>query len=240
MVEVDCAGCGHHYQAEPEGDHRVMCGDAADPADLAVLMLATPDAMITDPPYGISIVGVQGTAGNFPGTSAPRHQAIPIEGDDRPFDPRHLVGLARRTVMFGAQHFAHLLPPHGKWLVWDKKDGKFQGSDLGDCELAWTDQDGAARLLHHTWQGMYRAGEGERAPRVHPTQKPVDLLIWCMDQIDAGPIVVDPYAGSGSTLIAAERTGRSAWCMDIEPAYVDVMVARWEAHTGRTARLVAP
>lgn len=201
-------------------------------------MLGMPDAVVTDPPYGIGIVGAAGTAGNFPGTAAPRHKAQPIEGDDRPFDPRHLLGLAPRTVIFGAQHFAHLLPPHGKWLVWDKKDGAFRGSDLGDCELAWTDQDGAARLLHHTWQGMYRAGQGEGQARVHPTQKPVDLLIWCMEQIDAGLVIVDPYAGSGSTLIACERTDRVAWVMDIEPGYVDTMVARWEAHTGRLARRV--
>lgn len=221
------------------GRHRVMCGDAHDRDDWDRLLDgAEPAAIITDPPYGIGIVGASGTAGNFPGTTAPRLAAAPIIGDDRPFDPAFLLAQdVPRLILWGANHYAHRLPAGSKWLVWDKKDGAFQGSDLGDCELAWTNLGGAARLLHHTWQGMYRAGEGEREARFHPTQKPVDLMVWCIEQsgTPAPLAILDPYAGSGSTLIACERTGHTCYAMEIDPRYVEGAVRRWEAVTGRTA-----
>ena len=212
------------------GPHRLACGDCRDPEVVALLMAAgVPDLLLTDPPYGIGIVGSSGTAGNFPGTSAPRHQARPIIGDDAPFDPAHLLTMAPKIILWGGNHYASDVPSKPKWLVWDKKDGAFQGSSLGDCELAWTNLCGAARLLHHTWQGMYRKGEGERAPRVHPTQKPVDLMAWCMEQASLADdaVVLDTYAGSGSTLIACAMTGRRARLIELDPRYCDVIRRRW-------------
>jgi hypothetical protein len=218
------------------GDHRVLCGDSTQAEDVA--RLPKFDAVVTDPPYGISIVGKSGTAGNFPGTAAPRHEAPPIVGDDKPFDPSHLLDLAPALVIWGGNHFADKLPASSKWLVWDKKDGAFRESSLGDCEIAWTNLPGAARLLHHTWQGMYRKGAGERAPRVHPTQKPVDLMAWCIEQTKTEGAVADMYLGSGTTLIAAEQLGRTCYGIEIEPRYIDVIIQRWEKLTGEKAELL--
>ena len=214
------------------GVHRLLVGDCTDAANVARLMGGErAQAGVIDPPYGINIVGGNNTAGNFPGTNAPRLKAEPIIGDDKPFDPSHLLGVADTLVLWGANHYADKLPASSKWLIWDKKDGAFRESDLGDCELAWTNQKGAARLLHHTWQGMYRKGEGERAARMHPTQKPVDLIEWCFDQcgVDDGAIVLDLYLGSGTTLIAAHRTGHRCYGMEISPRYADVILRRAEA-----------
>ena len=198
------------------------------------------DALITDPPYGISIVSKNGTAGNFPGTNAPRLKAAPIVGDDKPFDPAHLLGVADVVVLWGGNNFADKLNSSSKWLVWDKKDGAFEGSDLGDCELAWTNQQGASRLIHHTWQGMYRKGEGEREARLHPTQKPVALMEWCIEKmgITTGAIVADFYLGSGTTLIACERLGRKCRAVEISPAYCAVAIQRWVDVTNGTPELV--
>ncbi len=231
--KVAVTQAGDLYQL---GDHRLLCGDCRDAEGIARLLAgATADALITDPPYGISIVGRAGTAGNFPGTSAPRLKARPIHGDDSPFTPDHLLGLARHAILWGGNYFANRLPVGGKWLIWDKKEGAFQGSDLGDCEMAWTSLSGTSRLFHHTWQGMYRKGEGERAPRVHPTQKPVDLMRWCIEQAGSPALVLDTYAGSGSTLMASERLGLGCRAVEIDPIYCDVIVERWQSLTGKKA-----
>jgi len=223
------------------GNHRLLCGDATKKEDVERLMGGEKaDMVFTDPPYGISIVGNQGTAGNFPGTSAPRLKAKPIIGDESPFNPSHLIDLAPIVVLWGANHYADKLPPHSKWLIWDKKDGAFEGSDLGDCEIAWTNQKGAARLLHHTWQGMYRKGEGERSKRLHPTQKPIALTEWALDimsVINKG-IVLDPYGGSGSTLIACEKLDRKCYMMEIDEHYCDVIIERWQKFTGKQAEKI--
>ncbi len=211
------------------GKHRLLVGDSTNANDVARLMAGErADACISDPPYGINIVGSNGTAGNFPGTNAPRLQAVPIIGDDKPFDPSHLLDIADVIILWGGNHYADKLPPSSKWLVWDKKDGAFKESDLGDCELAWTNMNGAARLLHHTWQGMYRAGEGERSARLHPTQKPVDLMTWCIEQssIEANAIVIDCYGGSGTTMVACEQLGRQCRMMELEPKYCAVILER--------------
>ena len=222
---------GDFYQL---GDHRLLCGDSTKKEDVEKLMGGErADALITDPPYGINIIGANQTAGNFPGTSAPRHKAPPMVGDDRPFDPRHLLSFAQILILWGANHYADKLPIGSKWLVWDKKDGAFKNSDLGDCELAWTNIGGAARLLHHTWQGMYRKGAGERAERIHPTQKPVDLMAWCIKQavVPESGIVIDCYAGSGSTLIACEQLKRKCYMMEISESYCDVIISRYVKFT---------
>lgn len=241
MIPVDCAGCGHHYSAEVVGGHRAMCGDVTSPADIHRLLDGhPPDMVITDPPYGVNIVGGQGTAGNFPGTSAPRLKARPMHGDDGAFDPSPCLALGVPTVLWGGNHFAATLPQGHHWLVWDKKDGAFEGSDLGDCELAWTNLGGIASRLHRqTWQGMYRAGVGEGEARVHPTQKPVALMAWSITQAGGGRVVLDPYAGSGSTLIAAHGLDRAARLMDIDAHYVDVICARFQRFTGTAPVLEA-
>ena len=211
------------------GDHRLLCGDSTNADDVARVMGGSKaDAVVTDPPYGINIVGKNSTAGNFPGTLAPRLKASPIVGDDKPFDPTFLLSLAPKIVLWGANHYANKLPSSSRWLVWDKKDGAFQDSDLGDCELAWTNLSGAARLLHHTWQGMYRKGEGERTARTHPTQKAVDLMKWCIEQIDVGinQIVFDPFGGSGTTMIAAAILNRVCFMIEIHPPYCAVILQR--------------
>ena len=93
-------------------------------------------------------------------------------------------------------------------------------------------------MYRHKWKGMLREGDRktELTDRVHPTQKPVGMLVQILEDIAAKyKIVLDPYSGSGSTLIACEKTGRRCYAMEISPAYVDIAVARWEAFTGQKA-----
>ena len=108
----------------------------------------------------------------------------------------------------GANHYASRLPDSPAWYVWDKRDGVGE-NNLADCELAWCNVGGSARLKRHLWMGLCR--DSEIGSHLHPTQKPVVVMAWAMDKakIPQGATVLDPYMGSGSTGIACLRTGRN-------------------------------
>ena len=234
------------------GPHRLYCGDATNPEHLtAAAGDLTPGIVYTDPPYGISAVpkdgGVsRGTTTRSTGLGKVAANAFPpVTGDDSTDTARRAFHLltttypAARHVWWGANHYAASagLPDSPCWLIWDKENG---ANDFADAELAWTNHPGAARLLRHMWHGMLRDSE-RGSKRVHPTQKPVALAVWAFDQIHADPPapVLDVFAGSGSTLIAAHQTNRQAVLMEIEPAYCDVICRRYQEHTDTLPVLAA-
>lgn len=238
------------------GAHRVMCGDSLDPAAVNLLTnMKTADLLFTDPPYGIDIVSRGGTVG-APGGMKSTHgesksQIVKprkyrkIAGDDRPFDPAILLRpeLAEVRILWGANHYASRLPDRSHWIVWDKKCEK--GADrnsFSDCELAWTDVNRKSTVVYrHLWSGLIRSGnrDEELMERVHPTQKPVGMCAEVIgDYSKEGATVLDLFGGSGSTLIACEKMKRRCLMMELEPAYVDVIIARWEKFTGEKAELL--
>ncbi len=180
------------------------------------------DAVVTDPPYGINAV----VGGKCFGTSnaAATNDYRPIIGDDRPFDPSHLLDFPT-VVLWGANHYSDKLPSRARWLVWDKRDG-CNSNPLADCEMAWTNDTRPARLFHHRWMGMIRASE--RGKRLHPSQKPVALFEWALDvmEIPAGATVVDPYAGAGACGVACMNTGRNFIGIEIDKGYHDIAERR--------------
>lgn len=178
------------------------------------------DVVVTDPPYGINAV----TRGKTFGTSnaALTTDYLPVHGDDKPFDTAALLALGLPSVLFGGNHFAATLPSEPCWLVWDKRDGN-ESNPLADCELAWTNLGGPARLYHHRWMGMIRAGEPIK--RSHPTQKPVEVMRWCIRLCPPGTIL-DPFMGSGTTLVAAKLEGRKAIGIEIEERYCEIAAQR--------------
>lgn len=229
------------------GRHTLTCGDALDGTVVTRLMPRAPDVVYTDPPYGISIVSrIGGDTSGTPigkvggGLLAKTRDYRPVLGDDttetatrafRDFTERYR---GARHVWWGANHYAgdaHL-PDASCWLVWDKQNGEIH---FADAELAWTNHPGAVRIFRHMWHGMIRASE--RGPRVHPNQKPAALATWALDLMnpDATGLILDPFAGSGSTLLACEPTGRIAHCIELDPGYCDVIVRRWQDLTGQTA-----
>ena len=124
--------------------------------------------------------------------------------------------------MWGGNYFA--LPPSKGFLVWDKKQP--EDFTLAMCEMAWTNVDTPAKMFLKSVVSYAKE---------HPTQKPVELLAWCMGFVDGS--VYDPFLGSGTTLIAAEQLGRKCYGMEISPQYCDVIVKRWQDYTGREAML---
>ena len=110
-----------------------------------------------------------------------------------------------------------------QWVVWDKRDG-LTSNDFADCELLYTSGTGVARLVRHRWSGALRDSErGEE--RLHPTQKPLVLMRWLIERIDAQTIL-DPFMGSGTTLRAAKDLGRRAIGIEIEERYCEIAVKR--------------
>ena len=183
------------------------------------------DLLLTDPPYGISAV----VRGKTFGTSneCATNDYIPVHGDDEPFNPAHLLALPGRKVLWGANHYAALLPSEPCWLTWDKRDGT-RSNPLADCELAWTNFGGPARLFSHRWMGMIR--ESERQRRMHPTQKPVALMRWVIGLAALSPnsLVVDAYMGCGPTIVAAKEGGHRAIGIEIEERYCEIAAKRLE------------
>lgn len=175
--------------------------------------------VVSDPPYGIDwptegMSRQRGATFDFPR----------VHGDDEPFDPAHLLALGLPTVLFGANHYASRLPTSPSWLVWDKRVG-MGSNDQADCELAWSNLGGPARMFRMVWNG----GAGDLANRVgrrraHPTQKPVQLMRWVVERTSG--TVLDPYAGSGSTLVAAKSLGRPSIGIEVVEAYCEMAATR--------------
>jgi len=205
------------------GRHRLMCGDSTKIEDVKNLMNGKKaDMVFTDPPYGISVVGSNGSIGK--GVLAKEGTYRPVIGDDKEYNPEHLLNLADVIFIWGANFFSNKLPL-GQWVVWDKE--RPEGTTFGECELAWTNGKGKAiSIYRNTWNGMIR--EGETGKRVHPTQKPIKLCSNLLkDYSKDNEIILDLFGGSGSTLIACEQTNRICHGMEIDPIYCDVIIERY-------------
>lgn len=227
------------------GEHRVLCGDSTVAEEVSRLMNGEKaDMVFTDPPYGMSVVKPDGNiggvrTGSVVGESKMHRAKVgvyrPIIGDDKPFNPTHLLELAPLQIIWGANHFSKELPTSPHWIVWNKEMP--EGTDFSGAELAWTNIDKrAVKVYRFTWAGMTRQGDrkDELSKRVHPTQKPVGLFEQILNDY-APSSVIDLYLGSGSTLIACEKTNRKCYGMEIDPQYCQVIIDRWEKFTGRKA-----
>jgi DNA modification methylase len=198
--------------------HRLIIGDAT---DMTIIPNDDFDCVLTDPPYGINYKSPTGSG------LAIRGDYGVIVNDDIDFDPDILFEYSDNVITWGANHYANRLNHSPGWIVWDKRDGE-QINNNSDCEMAWTNMLGSARLFHHKWNGFVKDSEqGEK--RIHPTQKPVKLFMYCLEMCKAGDNVVDLYGGSGTTLIACNETDRTATVFEIDPVYGAAMLARFKS-----------
>lgn len=230
------------------GNHRVMCGDSTSIDAVERLMAGRHvDCVYTDPPYGISIVqgskvvgskpfGSKGSVGGKGIVEAGKY--APVANDDSIDVAVAAIGViatlgAKVEIIWGGNYYAASLPNSSCWIVWDKKNS----GNFADCELAWTNQKTAVRKFEHMWNGMVKASEhGQK--RVHPTQKPIALAEWCIDNYAEDCVtVLDLFGGSGSSLIACETRNKDCFVMELAAPYCDVIVKRWQDFTGKTAVL---
>ena len=179
------------------------------------------DAVVTDPPYGI----------NLPTDYKSRKRGVSnidypkVQNDEKDFDPSFLLEFPK-VVIWGANYFPHYLPKASGWLVWDKRRGRMQ-NDQADAELAYTNFVKGVRVFHHEWNGYHR--DSERGEHYHATQKPVALLEWVLKNkwLNANTIL-DPFMGSGTTLVACAKLGRKGIGIELDPDYFDIACKRVE------------
>jgi DNA modification methylase len=191
------------------------------------------DAVVTDPPYGIrydraAAAGSGKKSGNGFGFKGV-YEATGWDDTTADEPVRLAISIAQAAVVFGGNYYD--LPPSPCWLVWDKEtNGQF-----ADCELAWTNLQQLVRRLRHMWNGGIRKGREER--HGHPTQKPIELMEWCLGFMPEG-MALDPFMGSGTTGVACVRLGRPFIGIEIDERYFDVACRRISDEASRPRMFV--
>jgi len=227
---------GEIYQL---GNHRVMCGDSTKEEDVNKLINNNNiDLLYTDPPYGINIQGDR--LGREGLAEARKYKDFKDDTIDYVITAIKIIQNLKihRQVWWGANYYCHFLPLSNNWFVWDKRVEEKQKDTQSDCEMAWVKSKWSSiRIFRHLWKGMMKASEhGQR--RVHPTQKPVALAKWSFDYFRDVKSVLDLFGGSGSTLIACEKTNRICCMMELDTHYCDVIIKRWEDYTGKSSKKI--
>jgi DNA modification methylase len=222
------------------GNHRVMCGDSTMIDDVEKLMNGEKaDMVFTDPPYGINEETDRAFASRT--RKAKGNTFSKIIGDDSIQTALDILPLIEEVpihVLWGANYYCHSLPQSNNWLVWDKREEEKERDMNSDCELAYVKHGkSSVRIFRHKWKGMIKASEHGQA-RVHPTQKPIALAEWCFNEYNKdGKSVLDLFLGSGSTLIACEKTNRKCYGMELDSKYCDTIIKRFEQYSCKKATL---
>lgn len=215
------------------GRHKLICGDCNDEA---VISDIKPDVIFTDPPYGIKMDKGLGGSARFGGTGKKRISRKKYKGgwdSDRPtkklFD--RLISMSNRCFFFGGNYFSDILPPGMHWLVWDKLN---TAPKMSDCELVFTTIN---RKSVKKYTVEYNGLIGKESERYHPTQKPVKICELILgDYTEPDEVIFDPFLGSGTTLIACEKLGRTCHGIEINPEYCAVVLERFFVLTGEIAK----
>ena len=229
---------GEIYQL---GEHRLMCGDSTSEEQVRKLIDgAHIDLVLTDPPYGIDVVGDNGEVGANFGV-AKKGTYSKVIADDTTETAKESYSILKticdKLIIWGGNYFTDFLDFSDGWLIWDKRVDSGIKNTFADGEMAYCSFHTPVRIYHQLWNGMIR--EGEKDKRVHPTQKPVKMLGEIISDFapDSG-VVLDVFGGSGSTLMACEQLGRKCYMMEYDPHYVDVIIERWENLTGKKAERI--
>ena len=239
-VSVTCAG-----DLWSLGPHKLLCGDATDAGSFARLLGGEPSHLVfTDPPYNVAYIG--------PGTGA----AVTNDNQGAEFAPfletvcenllKHVQGPLYICMSSSELHTLYnaFTNAGGHWstfIIWAKSTFTLGRSDYHrqyePILYGW--REGKS----HYWCGARDESDvwlfdKPHANDLHPTMKPVALVERAiLNSSRRGEIVLDPFGGSGSTLIASEKAGRQARLMEIEPSYCDVIIRRWQHFASGQARL---
>lgn len=212
------------------GRHRIKCADSSMVDNLDMLMAGQKAEMVfTDPPYGMNLNTNYARTNRVEGKNY-----RPVIGDDQEFNPNFYFEYfkeAKEHFWWGADYYCQHIPNGGAWVVWDKKKEDLDESIGTGFELCWSREPHKRMLARFLWSGFTAKEKNEI--RVHPTQKPIALVEWFFSRWGKSiDLVVDLFGGSGSTLIACEKTNRRCFMMELDPHYVDVIVTRWCKYTG--------
>ena len=166
----------------------------------------------------------------------------PIKGDDQDWDFNRANWFdCPEQFWWGADYYRKTLPPAGSFIVWDKRAGGLEDVawKTSEFEMCWSKTRHHRRIARFRWMGVHGMEKQDTKKRVHPTQKPVELISWFLDNWGKKKVlIVDLFLGSGSTVIACEKAKKACYGMEIEPLYCDVIIQRWEEFTGKKAELI--
>lgn len=198
------------FREERIGDCRLILGDCLE----VMPTLGPVDAVVTDPPYGIADKWKGGSRHGWGNQDSMK--SVRNKWDAEPLgepEIKSILAAAKRAVIWGGNYFP--LPPSRCWLVWNKPE---RGFTLAEAELAWTNFDSVVRVLDAP-----RSDQG----RQHPTQKPISVMSWSVQKAK-GETILDPFMGSGTTLVACAKLGRKGIGIEIDPDYFDIACRRVE------------
>jgi DNA modification methylase len=218
------------------GRHRVMCGDSTKKEDVEKLMDGKKaDMVFTDPPYGMNL---KTDYQNIHKGATTGKNFEKVMGDETEFNPEFIIKdfyNVNEIFIWGFEYFSNILPKAGLF-IWDKTLGDFKGRIGNEFEVCWSKQKHKKEIVRQLWVGYNGLQTEDTKKREHPTQKPVDLCGYFIKKFTEDEmIVLDLFLGSGSTLIACEKTNRICYGMEIDPKYVDVIIKRYEDYTGNKA-----
>jgi len=187
------------------------------------------DAVVTDPPYGIGEAAgkaktrTSGLTSKIRNAQSYRRDYGDDDWDNEPISEDLMAivcAAAKWQIIFGGNYYR--LGPTSCWLVWDKLNGD---TDFADCELAWTNLPKAVRRIRLLWNGCMRVERD--VAREHPTQKPIEVMRWCISQLPPpAASIIDPFMGSGTTGVAAAALGRRFTGIEKVPTYFDIACRR--------------
>ena len=229
------------------GNHRLMCGDSTKESDVAKLMNGDKaDMVFTDPPYGMNLdTDYSDMNSKFKGSKG-GNKYNKVIGDNNDFKPELITTIfknfdyCKEVFIWGADYFAEYIENknNGSWIVWDKRLDESADKMYGSCfEMCWSKNKHKREIARIKWAGIFGMEKEHDKKRVHPTQKPMLLTEWFFNKWGKGlSIIVDLFLGSGSTLIACEKTNRTCYGMELDTKYCDVIIERWEQFTGQKAK----
>jgi hypothetical protein len=208
------------FRCEQIGPHKLYLGDCRE----LLPLLGKCDALVTDPPYGIKQANGFDGFGGFGGFGPPiaRRQYEGAWDEARPSQETfaQIIGAAKVHVIWGGNYFTDILPVSRKWLFWDKCQTM---PTYSDGEMAWTSIDGVStKRIVYSNNGLMAREKG----RVHPTQKPVEVMRWCLQQLPDAKVILDPFMGSGTTGVACARMGRRFIGIELDATYFEIACAR--------------
>lgn len=194
------------------------------------------DLVCTDPPYGIGEAGGnamkrQRQIGGKSKALADQRAYDALNWDSAPIDQQLMAAVrnaGRWQIIFGGNYYD--CPAAKCWLIWDKVNGD---NDFADCELAWTNLPKAVRLIRYMWNGMLREKGAQRGD--HPTQKPLEVMKWCIGHAPQSETVLDPFMGSGTTGVAAIQMGKAFIGIEREERYFEAACRRIREANGDDA-----
>jgi DNA modification methylase len=199
------------------GEHRLLCGDSTDSDAVQKLMNGEKaDLLLTDPPYGIGIDGQKESKAKNPKHNRKHHEFRGWDSERPDLSSfNFLRSITENQMIWGGNYFADLLPASRGWIYWSKGQ---DGLTMSDGELCWTSFEKPLRSV--------TVNRASLKGSVHPTQKPVEVISFCLKYAADSLLIFDSYSGSGTTMVASHQLKRKCYGMELDPKYCQVIVDR--------------